>query len=65
MTAALETGKTFTGFEWTSGDGPDDFPITAGTTAEVRVTIRERRPITVLLPFLENFEEEWATRGDV
>ena len=57
ITAALSLNKdTFTGFEWTSGGGPGDFKITAGTTAEVRVTIRERRPIMVLLPFLDNME---------
>ena len=55
--AALAPGDTYTGFEWTSGGGPEGFKITAGTTAEVRVTIRERRPITVLLPFLENLDE--------
>jgi len=65
VTAALAPEDTFTGFEWTSGRGPEDFKITAGTTAEVRVTIRERRPITVLLPFLEKFEEGWTTLGDL
>jgi HlyD family secretion protein len=45
-----------TGFEWTSGDGPEDVQITAGTTAAVRVTIEERVPITLILPFLSKFK---------
>lgn len=43
-----------TGFAWTSGHGPPDVAITAGTTAQVRVTIEERAPITLLLPFLKS-----------
>lgn len=39
---------------WTSGTGPEDFPITAGTTAEVRVTIEEIAPIVLVLPFLKS-----------
>jgi HlyD family secretion protein len=42
------------GFAWTSGKGPADVAITPGTTAEVRVTIEERAPITLLLPFLRS-----------
>lgn len=55
--ASLEADDTFTGFKWTSGEGPDDFLITAGTTAEVRVTVRERRPITLVFPFLERLSK--------
>ena len=46
--------STVTGFEWTSGQGPEDIQITAGTTAEVRVTIEEIAPIKLLLPFLKS-----------
>lgn len=46
--------STATGFEWTSGDGPRDVPITAGTTAAARATIEERRPISLVLPFLRS-----------
>jgi len=54
ITADLATsGETFTGFEWTSGKGPDDVLVTPGTTADVRVTIEEIRPITLILPFLK------------
>ncbi len=45
---------TSTGFEWTSGTGPEDILINAGTTAEVRVTIEQRAPITLVLPFLKS-----------
>jgi HlyD family secretion protein len=55
--ASLEADDTFTGFKWTSGEGPDDFLITAGTTAEVCVTVRERRPITLVFPFLERLSK--------
>jgi len=37
-----------------SGKGPDDVQVTAGTTAEVRVTIEEIAPITLVLPFLKS-----------
>jgi hypothetical protein len=50
--AALErAGERFV---WTSGDGPENVHVTAGTTAEVRVTIEEIAPITLVLPFLKN-----------
>ena len=39
---------------WTSGKGPGDFPVTAGTTAEVRVTVEEIAPIELVLPFLKS-----------
>lgn len=45
---------TPTGFAWTSGAGPREVPITAGTTGEARATIEERRPITLVLPFLRS-----------
>jgi len=53
--ARLETDATSpTGFAWTSGKGPKDLPVTAGTTAEARVTTEELAPITLVLPFLES-----------
>lgn len=42
------------GLAWTSGAGPSGIPITAGTTGDARVTVEERRPITVVLPFLRS-----------
>ena len=50
--------ESFTGYAWTSGDGPDSVLITAGTTATARVTIEEVRPITLVLPFLKSMFEE-------
>jgi len=45
---------TASGFRWTSGEGPD-LAITAGTTAEISVTIEERAPITFVLPILRSW----------
>ncbi len=45
----------YTGYDWTSGKGPKKTPISAGTTASVRVTIEERAPITLVLPFLRRW----------
>ena len=57
--ATLETNPdTFSGYAWTSGAGPDDITVTAGTTAEVRVTIEERAPIELVLPFLRSMVGE-------
>lgn len=42
------------GFRWTSGGGPPDLPISAGTTARVRTTLEERAPISFVLPFLRD-----------
>ena len=46
--------EDYTGYDWTSGKGPKGIDITAGTTAAVRVTIEERAPITLVLPFLKD-----------
>jgi HlyD family secretion protein len=39
---------------WTSGSSPGHVDISAGTTADVRVTIGSRAPITYVLPFLRD-----------
>ena len=52
--AELETDDSYTGYKWTSGVGPEDLTVTAGTTAEVRVTIEEQPPITLVFPFLRS-----------
>ena len=55
VTASLAADpESFTGYSWTSGTGPDDHRITAGTTGEARVTLEERAPITLVLPFLRS-----------
>lgn len=41
------------GYRWSTSRGPD-LPISAGTTATVRVTLGEEAPIALLLPFLRS-----------
>lgn len=52
--AKLVTDSTPSGFAWTSGHGPEA-AITAGTTAQARVTTADRAPITFVLPFLRKW----------
>lgn len=52
----LEPADTPTGFRWTSRTGPSDVAITAGTTGEADVSIRNRRPISFVIPILR----EWS-----
>ncbi len=47
--------KTFSGYEWSSSDGPQQ-KFTVGTTATARVKVEERAPITFVLPILK----EWG-----
>jgi HlyD family secretion protein len=44
---------TPSGYRWTSASGPP-LRLTAGTTAQVRVIVEERAPITYVLPFLRS-----------
>lgn len=44
---------TPTGFEWSSGIGPDE-PLTAGTLCTATITVREQPPIFLLLPQLKD-----------
>lgn len=39
------------GYRWTSREGPP-FPVGSGTTVNAEVTVEERRPISLLIPFL-------------
>lgn len=43
---------TPSGYAWSSSQGPA-MKITAGTTANISVTVEDRAPITFLLPFLD------------
>jgi HlyD family secretion protein len=43
-------------YRWTSGDGPP-VVITAGTLADARVTVRESRPITLVVPLFKELIE--------
>lgn len=53
---ALHRDEESRALQWTSGRGPSlDVPITAGTTAQVRVTLEERAPITLLIPVLRGW----------
>jgi HlyD family secretion protein len=54
MVSLDEDEASHTGFAWTSGLGPKDVKISPGTTANVRVTIEEPAPITLILPFLRS-----------
>ncbi|NEQ81605.1 MAG: NHLP bacteriocin system secretion protein [Moorea sp. SIO2I5] len=54
--AKLEADNTtFSGYQWSSSDGPD-LKISAGTTTTARVRVKERVPITFVLPILR----EWS-----
>jgi HlyD family secretion protein len=46
--------STATGYQWTSGKGPD-IKITAGTTGAIRATVEHRRPIALVLPILRRW----------
>lgn len=48
----LETSKdTFSGFAWTSSEGPPNH-ISAGTLCQGTVTVERQRPIELLIPFI-------------
>lgn len=46
-----ESDDAPSGFRWHTGSGPP-FPVTSGTLASVAVTVREERPISLILPNL-------------
>lgn len=43
--------STPSGFRWTSRRGPD-LAVTPGTTIEAEITVRERRPVNLIVPFV-------------
>ena len=45
--------NTFSGYKWSSSKGPE-LSITAGTTANGRVTVERRAPVDFILPFLRS-----------
>lgn len=51
-----ENSTNFSGYEWSSSKGPPDLAISAGTTTIVQVTVEQRAPIQLVLPFLR----EWS-----
>ncbi|WP_159322676.1 NHLP bacteriocin system secretion protein [Spiribacter roseus] len=50
----IPDAATPSGFRWTSGKGPDEV-IRSGGMATVRVTVAERRPITLVIPALRRW----------
>lgn len=45
----------FSGYTWSSSQGPPSLKISPGTTTEVRVTVERRAPITFILPILRRW----------
>lgn len=44
--------KTYSGYKWSSSEGPK-VKILPGTMADVRITVREQPPITLIIPALK------------
>lgn len=51
----LESARTLTGYKWTSGEGPQNVTISAGTTVTVRTTVETRQPISYVIPILRRW----------
>lgn len=49
----LLSDDTPSGYQWTSGVGPD-LQVSPGTTLNATITVREVRPLTLVMPFLRN-----------
>ena len=45
--------ETISGFKWSSREGPPD-RVESGTVCEVRIVVREQRPITLAIPILKS-----------
>jgi len=57
VVAVLEPDSaSASGFQWTSGTGPDA-PVSAGTTVTTHTTIEARRPISYVIPLLRRWSE--------
>ncbi len=50
--ALITTEATFSGFAWTSSEGPPT-RISAGTLCSGSVTVKEQRPVELLIPFIK------------
>ena len=46
--------RTTSGFRWSSPQGPP-LSIDSGTMCEVRVVVRQERPIALVIPFLKSY----------
>ncbi|MFB2934486.1 NHLP bacteriocin system secretion protein [Aerosakkonemataceae cyanobacterium BLCC-F154] len=51
-----ENPHNFSGYEWSSSQGPLDVKLSTGTTTSAQVTVQQRAPIEFVLPFLR----EWS-----
>ncbi|MBE9224931.1 NHLP bacteriocin system secretion protein [Phormidium sp. LEGE 05292] len=51
-----ENPRNFSGYEWSSSQGPLDVKMSTGTTTSAQVTVQQRAPIEFVLPFLR----EWS-----
>ena len=51
-----ENSDNFSGYEWSSSQGPLDVKMSTGTTTSAQVTVQQRAPIEFVLPFLR----EWS-----
>lgn len=51
-----ENPGNFSGYEWSSSQGPLDVKMSAGTTTSAQATVQQRAPIEFVLPFLR----EWS-----
>jgi HlyD family secretion protein len=47
----IPSSETFSGFQWTSGNGPDQI-IRSGTMATGSIIVSEQAPITLVIPWL-------------
>ncbi len=48
----LEDPNTVSGYKWTSVDGPP-LKLQSGTLGEAEITLKRRKPITLLLPYIK------------
>ena len=48
-----EDAATVSGFKWSSREGPPE-RVESGTVCEVRIVVREQRPITLAIPILKS-----------
>ncbi|MBA3535060.1 MAG: NHLP bacteriocin system secretion protein [Tatlockia sp.] len=46
--------KTFSGYKWSSGKGPDQF-LAPGTSVKADITVQEQAPITLIIPTLRRW----------
>jgi len=50
----LESSRMFASDKWTSGEGPQNITISAGTTVTVRTMVETRQPISYIIAVLRH-----------